>query len=41
MNMKLFSAILFLSDALELLCGFLQGLAFLKELPYVPPLELT
>lgn len=41
MNMELFSAAVFLSDAFELLCEFAQGLIFLKEVPYVPPFELT
>lgn len=41
MNMELFSATVFLSDALELLCEFVQGLTFLKEVLYVPSFELT
>lgn len=41
MTMELFSATVFLSDALELLYECAQGLTFLKEVLYVPPFELT
>lgn len=33
MNIELVLSTAFLSDALELLCEFVQGLTFLKEVP--------